>query len=114
MSRTEWIEEGNRVFDDGVEVGNVSDKSIREAVALVIDGARGEARFGEEDGGELDNPAGLAGEAVDDAEDAEGFGGREWGPPLGEEPEAARVGDVLGGVTHWVAGVELVRSQWAE
>lgn len=36
-------------------------------MALVVDGAGGEAGFGEENGGELEEPAGLAGEAVDDS-----------------------------------------------
>lgn len=81
-------------------------EGVGEAVALVVDGGDGEAGFGEEDGGESHEPAGLAGEAVDDADCAEDKGRGLWGPGLGEEAEAAWVGDVGGGVGDVVAGVE--------
>lgn len=44
------------------------ERTEREPWALVIDGASGEAGLGEEDGGELNEPARLAGEAVDDGD----------------------------------------------
>jgi hypothetical protein len=37
------------------------DEAVGEAVALLVDGAGGEAGFGEENGGEMNQPAGLAG-----------------------------------------------------
>jgi len=37
------------------------DKAVGEAVALLVDGAGGDAGFGEENGGEMNQPAGLAG-----------------------------------------------------
>ncbi|KAK1553184.1 hypothetical protein Q3G72_030303 [Acer saccharum] len=81
------------MFDSDPHVGtmrqNVSGESFGEAVALVVDSTGGETRLGEKDGGELDKPAGLASEAVDDVENADYWGGREWGPPLSEELEAA-------------------------
>lgn len=61
MACAEGVEEGDAVVDDGVDVGNVGDEAVGEAVALVVDGADGEV-----DGDELDEPAGLAGVAVDD------------------------------------------------
>ena len=62
---TEGGEEGNTVVDDGIDIRNMSVEAVGEAVALVVDGAGGEAGFGEIHGGELEEPAGLAGEAVD-------------------------------------------------
>lgn len=97
---TEGGEEGNTVIDDGIDIRNVSDEAVGEAVALVVDGAGGEAGFGEIHGGELEEPAGLAGEAVDESQGPDGFGRRQWVPPLSEELETSRVGDVLGAVTH--------------
>lgn len=114
MTGAEGVEEGDAVVDDGVDVGNVGDEAVGEAVALVVDGADGEAGLGEVDGGELDEPAGLAGEAVDDGQGSEDRSGRKWGPPLGEELEASGIGDVLGGVRDFVAGIEGVRGQRAE
>ena len=67
VASTEGLEEWDTVVDDGADVRDVSDEAFGEAVALVVDGAGGEAGFGEENGGELEEPAGLAGEAVDDS-----------------------------------------------
>jgi len=78
----------------------VSDKPIGEAVALVVDCACGEAGLCKVDGGELDEPAGFAGESVHEGEGSDYSGGREWGPPLSEELETPRIGDELGTVTH--------------
>lgn len=64
---SELVEEDDAVFDDGIDVGDVGGKAVGEAVALMVHGAGGEAGFGEVDGGELKEPAGLAGEAVDEA-----------------------------------------------
>lgn len=75
-------------------------------MALVIDGASEESGFGEEDRGQLEEPAGFAGEAVDDGDEAEWWT-VEWSPPLGEEFETVWVGEVGGGVGNGVAGVEL-------
>ncbi|KAK3039929.1 hypothetical protein RJ639_027764 [Escallonia herrerae] len=68
--------------------------------------------LGEVDSGELDEPAGLAGVAVDDRDDAEELGGGEQGPGLGEEPDSSGVSDVVGRVSHRVAGVELGRGSY--
>lgn len=68
-------------------------------MALVIDGADGESGLRDMDGGELDEPAGLAGESVDDGDDAGDFG-RGSDPPLREQLESSGVGNVLGRVTH--------------
>lgn len=100
VASAEGVEEGDAVVDDGADVGDVVGEAVGEAVALVVDGARGESRFGEEDGGQLEEPAGLAGVAVDDGDGAEDFGRGKWGPGLGEEFHAPRVCDVLGGVSH--------------
>ena len=55
-----------------------------EAVALVVEGGGGEAVEGEEDGGELEEPAGLVGEAVDEGDNVDdGAGGS--GAHRGEE-----------------------------
>ena len=62
---TEGGEEGNTVVDDGIDIRYVSVEAVGEAMALVVDGAGGEAGSGEIHGGELEEPAGLAGEAVD-------------------------------------------------
>ncbi|KAF7820130.1 Tyrosine-specific transport protein [Senna tora] len=99
-SRAEGVEEGDAVVDDGIDVGDVGDEAVGEAVALVVDGASGESGVGEVNGGELEEPAGLAGVAVDEGDGADDGGGREWGPPLGEELEASGVSDELGRVTH--------------
>nr|GMC77250.1 transcription factor MYB73-like [Ipomoea batatas] len=88
-----------------------SRQAIGEAVALVIDGANGESMLGYVNSGELHEPAGLAGEAVDGADCTYELGGRERGPPLSEELEAAGIGDELGTVGHRMAGIELVGTQ---
>ncbi|KAB2611646.1 hypothetical protein D8674_019678 [Pyrus ussuriensis x Pyrus communis] len=77
-----------KVVDYEVDVGDVSDESIRESMVLVVDGADGEAGLGEMDGGELDEPTGLAGVAVDDGEGPDDLSRRQRGPSLGEELEA--------------------------
>lgn len=100
VAPTERIEEGDAVIDNGVNVGYMSHEAIGEAMALMIDCADGETVLGEVNGGELNEPAGLAGESVNDADDADGVRGREWGPPLSEEFETSRIGDELGAVTH--------------
>ena len=81
---------------------------------LVIDRAGDVTGFSEEDGRELEEPAGFAGEAVDDGDDADGGSWREWGPPLGEELEAARVGDEGGGVRDGMLRVEFVGGEGTE
>ena len=81
---------------------------------LVVDRAGDEAGFSEEDGRELEEPAGFAGEAVNDGDDADGGSWREWGPPLGEELEAARVGDEGGGVRDGMLRVEFVGGEGAK
>lgn len=43
-------------------------------------------------------PAGFAGITVDDADDADDFGRREWRPRLREEFKASWVCNVVGGV----------------
>ena len=78
----------------------MSDEAVGEAVALVVDGAGGESGLGEVDGGELEEPAGLAGEAVHEGKGSSQFRRREREPPLREELEAPRVRDELGAVTH--------------
>lgn len=62
------ILKGCAVIDDGVDVGDVSNQAIREAVATVVEGTGGEANLGKVDGGELEEPTGLAGVAVYDNE----------------------------------------------
>ena len=102
MTSTERVKKLNTVVDNAVDVGNMSFESVEafgEAVSLVVDCTCGESRFGEENGGELEEPARLAGESVDNGDDS-GDWSVEWGPPLSEELEAAGVGDELGGVTH--------------
>ncbi|CAL1388513.1 unnamed protein product [Linum trigynum] len=56
----------------------------------------------------------LAGEAVDDGDESDFVGGRERGPPLGEELEAAGVGPVLRVVGDVVFGVEFGRGEIAK
>lgn len=107
MARTEGVEEGDAVVDDGVDVRDVSNETVGEAVALVIDGTCGESRFGEVYSCELDEPTGLAGEAVDEGDNADDLGGRKWGPRLREKLETPGVCDILGGVTHCVTSVKL-------
>ena len=68
--------------------------------ALVVEGAGGETGLGEVDGGELEEPAGLAGVSVHDGEGSNDGFWREWGPPLCEELETSRVRHELGTVTH--------------
>lgn len=71
----------------------------------VVDGADGESVLGEVDGGELDEPGGLAGVAVDDADDGLNWGKRE--PGLGEEFEVlVGRGEGGGGVGDGVVVVE--------
>lgn len=62
----------------------------------------------------MDEPAGLAGITVDDADDADDFGRREWRPGLGEEFESPWISDVVGGVSDGVVGVELLRRECAK
>lgn len=77
-------------------------------MALVVDGADSEPRLREEDGSELDHPAGLSCETVNDGDHADRLGRGQRGPPLSEKPETAGVSDELGRVTHRVTGVELI------
>lgn len=107
MAGTEGVEEGDAVIDDRVDVGDMGNEAVGEAVALVIDGAGGETGFGEMDGRELEKPAGLAGETVDDGKSTDNFSRREGSPGLREELHAPGVGDVLGGVSDRVTSVEL-------
>ena len=108
-ARAEGVEDGDAVVDDGIDVGDVGAQAVGEPVALVIDGADGEATvLGEEDGGEEHEPAGLSCEAVDDAEHADGVAPKgsprlvEDILPAGILVSGARVGDA-------VLRVELVR-----
>lgn len=111
MAVEEGVEEGDTVVDDGIDVWYVSHEAVGEAVALVVDGADGESMLGYVNSGELHEPAGLAGEAVDDADCTYELGGIKRDPPLSEELEAAGIGDELGTVRHRVAGIELVGTQ---
>lgn len=61
----------------------------------------------------MEEPAGLAGEAVDDGDEAEWWA-VERGPPLGEEFESGWVGDVGGGVGDGMEGVEFGGGERAE
>lgn len=83
-------------------------------MALVIDGTGGETLLREVDGGELDHPAGLTGETVDDGESTDDLSRRQGSPGLGEELHAPGVGDVVGGVSDGVMGVEVVGREGAE
>lgn len=58
----------------------------------------------------MEEPAGFAGEAVDNSNEAEWWT-VEWSPPLGKEFETGGVGDVSGGVGDGVAGVEFSRRE---
>ncbi|KAJ0892477.1 hypothetical protein HanPSC8_Chr09g0366311 [Helianthus annuus] len=55
-------------------------KTIRESVTLMIDRAYGESGFCEVNACELDEPAGLAGVAVNGADEAGDFGRWKWSP----------------------------------
>ena len=108
-ARAEGVEDGDAVVDDGIDVGDVGAEAVGEPVALVIDGADGEATvLGEEDGGEEHEPAGLSCETVHDAEHADGVAPKgsprlvEDILPAGILVSGARVGDA-------VLRVELVR-----
>ena len=81
---------------------------------LVIDRAGDVTGFSEEDGRELEEPAGFAGEAVNDGDDTDGTSWREWRPPLREDLEAARVGDEGGGMGDGMLRVELIGGERAE
>lgn len=61
----------------------------------------------------MEEPAGFAGETVDDGDEAEWWTVKR-SPPLCEEFEAGRVGDVGGGVGNGVAGVEFGGGERAE
>lgn len=78
----------------------MSNQAFGEAVAHVVDSADGEAVLGDVDGGELDEPAGLAGVAVHDADDALERCRLLRRPPLREELEVLLAGDELGAVVH--------------
>ncbi|XP_020979390.1 uncharacterized protein LOC110271987 [Arachis ipaensis] len=67
-ARAEFVEEGDAVVDDEVDVRDVGDEAVGEAVALMVNGAGGESGLGEVDGGELEEPAGFAGKSVNDSE----------------------------------------------
>lgn len=114
MACTEGVEEGDAVIDDRIDVGNVGDEAVGEAMALVIDGAGGETGFGEMDGSELDNPAGLAGETMDDGESTDDVSRGKRSPGLREELHSPGVGDVVGGVRDGMASVEVGGGEGAE
>lgn len=107
VASAEGFKEGNAVVHDGVDVGDVSNESFGEAVALVVDGADGEPGLGEVDGRQLDEPAGLSGESVNDGQDSDDLRGGERRPPLSEELETSWISDVLGAVRDGVARIEL-------
>lgn len=91
VAGAEGVEVGDAVVDDGADVRDVGGEAVEavgEAVALVVEGADGEARLSEVDAGELDEPAGLAGEAVDEGDDADDGLRGEWSPRLGEDVES--------------------------
>lgn len=111
---TEVIEEGDTVIDDGIDVRDMSDEAIGESMPLVIDRACDVTGFSEEDGRKLEEPAGFAGEAVNDRDDTDGTSWREWRPPLCEDLEAARVGDEGGGLGDGMLRVELIGGERAE
>lgn len=67
----------------------MSDKTVGESMTLVINSADDESVFGDVNGGELNEPVRLAGEAVDDADDADDFRRREWDPPLSKKLKAS-------------------------
>ena len=72
-----------------------------EAVALVVEGGGGEAVAGEEDGGELEEPAGLGGEAVDEGDNVDD----------GAEGNGANHGEELYG-RGWCQGWWLPARRW--
>lgn len=57
--------------------------------ARSINCAHSESVFSEIYGGELDEPAGLAGESVDGSDNSSDLSGRKWSPPLCEKLETA-------------------------
>lgn len=67
-ARTKILEEGDTVVDEEVDIEDVSEEAVGEAVALVVKGAGGEAGLGEVDGSELEEPARLADVVVHDNE----------------------------------------------
>ncbi|KAF7814576.1 uncharacterized protein G2W53_028545 [Senna tora] len=70
LERPQWLElctdqgvkEGHAVVDDGIDVGDVSDEARRSCG----DGAGGESDLGEVNDGELEEPAGLVSEAMNE------------------------------------------------
>jgi hypothetical protein len=67
----------------GLVVGDVALQALKEAMALVVKHEDSKPIRSEVDGGELDHPAGLAGEAVHDGDGADdgddSVGGWGWG-----------------------------------
>ncbi|CAL4963887.1 unnamed protein product [Urochloa decumbens] len=110
----EGVEGGVAVVEHRVDVGDVALEALGEAVALVVERGDGEPGGGEVDGGQLDHPAGLAGEAVHDGDGAEDWGWGKGCPALGEDAEAPRVDEGGGRVGDAVPSVELLRGQLAE
>lgn len=63
-ARTKILEEGDTVVDEEVDIEDVSEEAVGEAVALVVEGVGDKAGLGEVDGSELEEPARLAGVVV--------------------------------------------------
>lgn len=84
MTLTKCIEEGNTVFNDGVNVRYVILKAFGESMALMINGTSDESGLGKMDGGKLYEPARFAGEAMDDGDDSDWVDRRLRDPPLSE------------------------------
>lgn len=79
---------------------------------LVINSANGKTMFRDVDSSKLDEPARLAGEAMDDADNTDdGLSAGKWDPPLGKELKATRVGNKLRAVRDGVTGIEIFRTQ---
>lgn len=83
-------------------------------MALMINGTSDESGLGKVHGGELNEPARFAGEAMDDGDDSDWLDWSERDPPLSEEFKASGIGNEVGAVSHRMASIELVGSERAE
>lgn len=76
----------------------------------MINSANGEALFSDVDGGELYEPTGFAGIAMDDANYSDDwFGIGKWDPPLRELFKSARISYEFCSVSHRMVSVEFIR-----